>query len=153
MNQSEVFVDSSILVGLNLGDEKAKNLIKTLIENGNTLVINPIVYSETAFKVMLTLALQDGLKGVYDLRKNLDKYSWVYSRITKSIEKLIRSGFLKVVEINWEIIKISAEIGEKYHLLTNDAIIVATCKHYGIQKIATFDEDFEKVEFLAIASE
>jgi len=126
MNQSEVFVDSSILVGLNLGDEKAKNLIKTLIENGNTLVINPIVYSETAFKVMLILALQDGLKGVYDLRKNLDKYSWVYSRITKSIEKLIRSGFLKVVEINWEIIKISAEIGEKYHLLTNDAIIVAT---------------------------
>jgi len=107
MNQSEVFVDSSILVGLNLGDEKAKNLIKTLIENGNTLVINPIVYSETAFKVMLTLALQDGLKGVYDLRKNLDKYSWVYSRITKSIEKLIRSGFLKVVEINWEIIRFS----------------------------------------------
>ena len=33
MNQSEVFVDSSILVGLNLGDEKAKDLVKDLIED------------------------------------------------------------------------------------------------------------------------
>jgi len=153
MNQSEVFVDSSILVGLNLGDENAKDLTKKLIESGETLVINPIVYSETAFKVMLTLAFQDGFKGVYDLRKNLDKYSWVYAKVVKSIETLMKAGFLKMVEINWDIIKLSAELGEKYHLLTNDAIIIATCKHYGIKKIATFDEDFERVEFLEIVSE
>ena len=36
---------------------------------------------------------------------------------------------------------------EKYHLLPNDALIAATCKYYGINKIATFDEDFEKVDF------
>ncbi len=39
---------------------------------------------------------------------------------------------------------------EKYHLLPNDALIVATCKYYGIRKIATFDEDFKRVEFLEI---
>ena len=72
MNPSEVFVDSSILVGLNLGDGKAKNLVKALVEDGNILVINPIVYSETSFKVTLTLALRDGLRGVYGLRKNLE---------------------------------------------------------------------------------
>ena len=39
---------------------------------------------------------------------------------------------------------------EKYKLLPNDALIVATCKHHGINKIATFDSDFERVDFLEI---
>ncbi|MEM4945846.1 MAG: PIN domain-containing protein [Archaeoglobaceae archaeon] len=34
--------------------------------------------------------------------------------------------------------------------MPNDALIAATCKHYGIKKIATFDEDFKKVDFLEI---
>ena len=38
----------------------------------------------------------------------------------------------------------------KYKLLPNDALIVATCKHYGINKIATFDPDFKRVDFLEI---
>ena len=38
------------------------------------------------------------------------------------------------------------EIVKNYGLLPNDALIVATCKHYGIKKIATFDEDFRRVE-------
>jgi len=42
------------------------------------------------------------------------------------------------------------EILEKYNLLPNDSLIAATCKHYGIKKIATFDEDFKKVDFLEV---
>ncbi|MDI3475693.1 MAG: uncharacterized protein PWQ79_920 [Thermococcaceae archaeon] len=152
MSRSEVFVDSSVLVGLNLGDEKAKKLVKSLIEEGYTLVINPIVFSETVYKVMFTLAIRDGLKGVYDLRKHLDEYTWVYEKVRDSIEKLMKSGFLRVLEIDWQISRLSAELGEKYGLLTNDAMIVATCKSYGIEKIATFDSDFEKVDFLEVIS-
>nr|WP_231833725.1 PIN domain-containing protein [Pyrococcus horikoshii] len=117
--------------------------MKSLIERSFTLVINPVVFSETAYKVMFTLALRDGLKGVYDLRKHLDRYAWVYGKVKKSIELLIKNELLRIVEVN-------AEIGEKYALLTNDAIIVATCKYYEIQKIATFDEDFKKVDFIEI---
>jgi len=46
-----------------------------------------------------------------------------------------------------------AEIKEtmkKYRLLPNDALIAATCKHYGIRKIATFDEDLKRVDFLEV---
>jgi len=39
---------------------------------------------------------------------------------------------------------------KKYKLLPNDALIAATCKHRGINKIATFDSDFERVDFLEI---
>lgn len=35
-------------------------------------------------------------------------------------------------------------------MLPNDALIVATCRYYGINKIATFDSDFDKVDFLEI---
>ena len=29
-------------------------------------------------------------------------------------------------------------------------LIAATCKHHGITKIATFDSDFKRVDFLAV---
>jgi len=42
------------------------------------------------------------------------------------------------------------EVCNKYELLPNDALIAATCKFYNINKIATFDEDFKRVDFLEI---
>ena len=70
MSRSEVFVDSSVFVGLHLGDQRAKELVKKAIDEGHTLVTNPVVFSETVYKVMFTLAIQDGLKGAYDLKKH-----------------------------------------------------------------------------------
>ncbi|RLI70967.1 hypothetical protein DRO97_10330 [Archaeoglobales archaeon] len=29
-------------------------------------------------------------------------------------------------------------------------LIVATCKHHGIKRVATFDEDFKRVDFLEV---
>ena len=42
------------------------------------------------------------------------------------------------------------ELMKNYNLLPNDALIAATCRHYGIKKIATFDEDFKRVDFLEV---
>ena len=42
------------------------------------------------------------------------------------------------------------EVVEKYKLLPNDALIALTCEVYGIGKIATFDDDFKRVDFLEI---
>jgi len=38
----------------------------------------------------------------------------------------------------------------KEKCLIDDALIAATCKHYGIRKIATFDPDFKRVNFLEV---
>ena len=38
----------------------------------------------------------------------------------------------------------------KYRLLPGDAIIALTCKHYGIDTILTFDEDFKRVPWLKV---
>ncbi|AEA46572.1 PIN domain-containing protein [Archaeoglobus veneficus] len=42
------------------------------------------------------------------------------------------------------------ELMRNCKLLPNDALIAATCKHYRIRKIATFDGDFKRVEFLEV---
>ena len=50
-----------------------------------------------------------------------------------------------------EAVKSEAErLIKKYGLLPNDALIAATCKHYGMTKIATFDSDFKRVDFLEV---
>ncbi len=45
---------------------------------------------------------------------------------------------------------LEGELDILYHLLPNDALIAATCNHYGIDKIATSDPDFGRVDFLEI---
>lgn len=148
MSRSEVFVDSSVFVGLHLGDPKAKELLKKAIEKGYILVTNPVVFSETAYKVMFTLAIQDGLKGVYDLKKHLKEYTFVYERVKSALEELSEAGFLKIAPIDGNTIKLASQLGEAYELLPNDSLIAATCKEREIEFILTFDSDFERVPFL-----
>lgn len=37
-----------------------------------------------------------------------------------------------------------------YRLLPNDAAIAAACRYYEIKRIATFDRDFDRVDFLKV---
>ena len=37
-----------------------------------------------------------------------------------------------------------------FRLLPSDAIVALTCKHYGIDTILTFDEDFKRVPWLKV---
>ncbi|WP_297489831.1 type II toxin-antitoxin system VapC family toxin [Thermococcus sp.] len=150
MSRSEVFIDSSVFIGLLLGDENAKELIKKALNEGCTLVTNPIVFSETVYKVMFTLALKNGLKGIHDLRKHLKDYTHVYGKVEEAFEKLEEAGFLRITEVTQETIRIASQVGRDYKLLPNDALIAASCKENGIERIATFDSDFKRVPFLKI---
>ncbi len=42
------------------------------------------------------------------------------------------------------------ETMKKYRLMPSDAIIVLTCRHYGISTITTFDGDFKRVPWLKV---
>jgi len=59
-------------------------------------------------------------------------------------------GRYRMLEVG-EAVKSEAEgIIKKYGLLPNDALIAATCNHYDIREIATFDPDFKRVDFLEV---
>ena len=70
---------------------------------------------------------------------------------TKPLEKIIiQNNLIKVLDLNTQIFKDYYLFSKIYGLPPNDALIAATCKHYGINKIATFDPDFKRVDFLEI---
>lgn len=72
----------------------------------------------------------------------------IFGEIKEDIRKLLEILNIVVLEPAnheemWSVI-------ERYGLLPNDALIVATCEGHGITKMATFDENFKKVDFLEI---
>ena len=60
----------------------------------------------------------------------------------------IEQDIIELLEVNEDILRDSVKVSFTYRLLPNDALIAATCKYYGIRKIATFDEDFDRARFL-----
>ena len=117
------------------------------------LHISVNVLEEASFKIIVSSVLDE---------LNTEKYS--FYRMKEEFEKgrgkklivdrlhLLNSikDKLVVLELNEEIFDVSKDVIKEYHLLPNDALIAATCKHQGITKIATFDSDFKRVDFLEI---
>ena len=70
----------------------------------------------------------------------------------KMLEKQIAflQGYFTELEVSEEIKQSALDVMMQYGLLPNDAIIVATCKHYNIDTIITFDEDFKRIPWLKV---
>lgn len=126
----KIFLDTNFIVNLNLKTEfteKAKAIIEAYIEE--ELITSVTVVEETLF--VLKMITRKSNKEVSE--KVLD---FLYGLDVDILETLPLRDFLHVFQT--------------YNLLPNDALIAATCKHYGITKIATFDEDFKRVDFLEV---
>ncbi|MEM0332582.1 MAG: type II toxin-antitoxin system VapC family toxin, partial [Archaeoglobaceae archaeon] len=104
---------------------------------------NAIVYSEVLY---VFIKLKTGKKS-YEIRSQPKIIESSEQELQKLFEFLNLAHSLPITE---EVEMISASLMKEYGLLPNDALIAATCKHYGIRKIATFDEDFKRVDFLEI---
>ena len=93
----------------------------------------------------LVFILLRGFSGVgyWKLKKDSDGLKAVYAtKVKPFVEYFTR--FFRVLDVNFEVFKISCEIVERYGLLLNDALILATCKHYGIKYLISLDKDFER---------
>ncbi len=132
---NKIFIDSSIFIENFKGNTLAKEILEVAI-NRFDVCINSIVFSEVLFKLMV---LKSG-KSILTI-KSQNLISSLIKELKNYSELLL---LFKVLEENKEILSISLRFIEKYNLLTNDALILATCKYYGIDKIASLDRDFEK---------
>ena len=134
-----VFIDSSVFLDFLEGKERAK----ALLEEYSSLegYINVIVFSEVLF---VYIKAATGKKS-YELKK---KPELVKSVELNDIVELL--GRYRTLEAGEGVKSAAAGLITKYGLLPNDALIAATCKHYNIEKIATFDPDFKRVDFLEI---
>ncbi|WP_257789388.1 PIN domain-containing protein [Thermococcus thioreducens] len=101
--------------------------------------MNPVVLSEVSYGY---LRLMTGLSP-YNLKKKFSKISMDLSPVRELL-----SDFT-LVNPAYSVNDLLGVIST-YRLLPNDASIALTCRIEGIKKIATFDSDFERVDFLEI---
>ncbi len=91
-----------------------------------------------------------GIRSYYEFRSLIAKEGYDFcAQEIKTLLKLFEDLRITVLS-DYQNVDEVCKIMSKYKLLPNDALIAATCKHYGIRKIATFDEDFRRVDFLEV---
>jgi len=107
----------------------------------SNVILKYIIVSETIYGyIRLTTNLKP-----YELKKKFHKLQIDFTPVYESLSDFV----LLPLSITLNELK---EIIGKCKLLPNDALIALTCKHYGITKIATFDDDFKRVSFLEVLS-
>ena len=139
---NSAFIDSNIIIKYFAGDTAVKDVLTPVINYEVEGYVNSIVYSEVIYIVIKLLTP----KKAYELKGQPETIRNTIKAISKHIE-FIRTYF-KELEINDKVKQIAIEIMKEYGLLPNDALIAATCKHYGIDVILTFDEDFMRIPWL-----
>jgi len=98
--------------------KEAKELLKIAISNYEKFCINEVVWDEVLYWLF---------------KKKVD---------LKTYSKLLHLFELKLVNRN--LINLWIDFIELYRLKPHDALILATCKYYGISHIVSLDEDFKK---------
>ncbi|MCE4598718.1 MAG: PIN domain-containing protein [Desulfurococcales archaeon] len=146
-----IFLDSSVILRYFLGDSTAKDII----EGSSRFAINVIVFSEVSFNLLKLLYIEK-YRGYrfYDMKSSLSMLNYDilkgYKIFNSFLDELSNEDRLVFLPITMEVVKEASEIAIKYGLLPNDSLIVATCRHYGIDTIATFDEDFKRIPWLKV---
>ncbi|ASJ12302.1 type II toxin-antitoxin system VapC family toxin [Thermococcus thioreducens] len=125
-------VDTSVIVEYLKGNPQAIASISKLLDGNNVLFINPAVFSEVIY-VMMGYYSGRAPKTIKENPKRLPK------ELDMVFQVLSDYAF---VEITRGTIEIAKELIEKYAMLPNDALILATCIEHGFA-LATLDDDFK----------
>ncbi len=128
----KLFLDPNFVISLIVETEfteRARNIVEKHIEDD--LVTSVTVVEET----------------LYVLRRITGRSN---EEIAEKVVEFIRG--LEIEVLRTLPVEDFFDVFRKYDLLPNDALIAATCRHYGIGKIATFDKDFKRVDFLEVIS-
>lgn len=141
---SSAFIDTNVIIRYYAGDPAARKALEPVLSGETVGYINSVVFSEVLF---VLLKLLTGMKA-YELKRRPQTVRETLKMLDNQIAFL--QGYFIELEINEEIKQAALDVMRRYGLLPNDAIIAATCKHYNINTIITFDEDFKRVAWLRI---
>ena len=142
------FVDANMFYYYIFKSKYTEQVAK-LFKQYRDLATSTGVLDEVMFVIIRRLAEKKlGIRRIDKLR------SYIRSNgVSFAVDKL--SEFVEFIEaLNIVILQDYAsprellEIITEYNLPPSDAIIVLTCKHYGIDTILTFDKDFKNIPWL-----
>ncbi|BEP17216.1 PIN domain-containing protein [Pyrofollis japonicus] len=140
----KIFVDSSIILAFLAGqDERAYDMIDEVENRNLTGYINAIVIDEVIHGY---LRLVTGLSS-RRIRQLLSKKDENLIKLVEEVKPVLELFVtLPIMSEPHEVINIIKDYG----LMPADALIALTCKHYGIETIATLDEDFKRIPWLKV---
>ena len=127
----------------------SEKVIREAIIEG--MAIPMIVYNELLYSAGAKIArIKYDVRGKYSFRKHIAKHGFP----EEAIEKV--NGFIRDFKVtilrDYQDPDELVETIRIYRLAPNDAQIALTCKHGGIGKLATFDEDFKRIPWLKVIS-
>jgi len=136
-----VFIDSNVILNHLRDDESSTEILKKIQREEIKGYINQIVFSEVLYIYMKYVTKEKS----YKLKKNPEIVKNIKIRDVVALFDLF-----EFLHFDRSILKLTRDVITTYGLLPNDALIAATCKFYGIKDIATFDNDFKRVDFLKV---
>ncbi|MCD6372918.1 MAG: type II toxin-antitoxin system VapC family toxin [Thermococcus sp.] len=113
--------------------------------------ISRTTINKAVYVTFRRLARDRGITNIYDAEvfAKSREGRLVLKRAYSLVLELVNLSGVEIIEEENDIETIIA-VSEKFGLLPNGAIIVATCLKHGITEIATFDKDFEGIQFLKV---
>ena len=100
--------------------------------------------------VRIYLSKHYGARGIYQVKELIKKHNLEHVKDELVTLRRLLSDYNIITLQDKATIEEIHETMIKYRLLPGDAIIALTCKHYGINTILTFDEDFKKIPWLEV---
>ena len=146
-----IFVDTNIIYN-SIFETKFTDRALRFLETSQDLVTSATVIHELIYVSVRDLCEKRyGTKNNSSYRKIIatkgyDPFQEEISRLFQFIE----ASRISIIPVNDDL-EDWKEILLKYKLLPYDALIASTCRSNMITKIATFDKDFSRVDFLEIA--
>ena len=143
-------VDTNIFIQYLLDGDRATEAEELLAFHAD-LAVTISILDEVEFVIIRQLAKKRlGIRSLKKLKtyirsKGLDFAFDVLEKYTNMIQEFEITVLRDYVE-PYELL----ETMNKYRLTPSDAIIALTCKHYGIDTIITFDEDFKRIQWLNV---
>ncbi len=143
-------IDTNVFIQYLLDGDRAGEAEKLLASYPDIAVTTGII-DEVEFVIIRRLAKRKlGIRSLKKLKeyirsRGLDFSLDVleeYTNMLREFEVTILRDYVEPREL--------LETMKKYRLTPSDAIIALTCKHYGIDTILTFDQDFTRIPWLKV---
>ncbi len=145
-----VFIDTNVFYNI-LFETEYVEISQHLLETIPDPVTSYTVVNELIFIVARkAMERKYGVCSYYEFRRVVAEHG--YTDVEEYIGKvldLLKDSNVRIVE-DYHNLSEWLEIMKSYRLLPNDAQIALTCRRYGIDTIATFDEDFRRIPWLKV---
>ncbi len=146
-----ILLDANAIVYYLHGVEPYASKVKQVLMNRKDLAVTLRIIDEVVFTLIRLEAWRRyGIKKLSDLRSYVKRYGLKeFQDVISDVKEMIDELEIRVLEDRGDLAEL-LDVMMSHGLLPGDALIAVTAKHYGINEILTFDEDFKRIPWLKV---